>query len=630
MLRRSTLNKRHAFGAVAIVAMVLGCSGCYGCESLVAPALDHDQLDGATLSAPATATAGQIITLDATGSAVLGGEGTRTTTCPQMVRFFRRLPSGEFDFIGKRGSPTLGYATKGQICSVATGATLRFKVPPGSQPGTAVAEFAVDVTKFLTLPQTQGFAIPFPLASNAKAKVLVTTPPSAVVTPPNTGNSGSTGTGTGSGSGSSGSGGSGGSGGGSGTPQANQAPVARFFSSVDPSVQGDPIDLDARESFDRDGTITAYDWDYNGDGTFDETRTDGFGHTTAGSPGNRKIALRVHDDKGATSAVQTLDQLIVAPTTFTAGTFNSAFDVSVNTPFDVAVDNDVPGADVISLDSDDDGAFDDGQPAQTAGPGDTKPQFKGVQYAKGGFKRLAVMWAKSGSSDFTITTALVRVSPFENPPAIRAQAAAVRTRVSATLTPTSAIPVTRPKVSLNDTGVAVRGLVVRGRLKGKVRSKRKLPPGLKALTNADYAASFAGTVPRFPGSYGAPVGSGVLLARARRDPRTMVCLRVVQRSAENTRFTVLGATGRARGLRASGKFPPLLLDKKSRKTKAGRVTFTLSKGAPKALSPACRALVKRLPRRPQVAKLAAGLSGLLLGGAFVLVLRRRRLAEGDA
>ena len=57
----------------------------------------------------------------------------------------------------------------------------------------------------------------------------------------------------------------------------------------------------------------------------------------------------------------------------------------------------------------------------------------------------------------------------------------------------------------------------------------------------------------------------------------MVCLRVVQRSAKTTRFTVLGATGRARGLRASGAFPPLLLDNTSRKAKSGRVTFTLTK-----------------------------------------------------
>ncbi len=40
-----------------------------------------------------------------------------------------------------------------------------------------------------------------------------------------------------------------------GTGPANQAPVARFFARVDPAVEGQPIDLDARESFDRDGTI---------------------------------------------------------------------------------------------------------------------------------------------------------------------------------------------------------------------------------------------------------------------------------------------------------------------------------------------------------------------------------------
>src|SRR3954452_12685038 len=82
--------------------MVVGFSGCEGgCESLTGHGQTFQNFDGAQLVVPATATAGETIVLDARGSAVVGGEGTRAQSCPKMLRFYRRLPSGEFEQLGK-------------------------------------------------------------------------------------------------------------------------------------------------------------------------------------------------------------------------------------------------------------------------------------------------------------------------------------------------------------------------------------------------------------------------------------------------------------------------------------------------------------------------------------------------
>ena len=121
-----------------------------------------------------------------------------------------------------------------------------------------------------------------------------------------------------------------------------------------------------------------------------------------------------------------------------------------------------------------------------------------------------------------------------------------------------------------------------------------MPAGVRVLRNATFAANLTGTVPTLLTGLGTPVGKGVLLARAPRDRRTMVCLAVTQRSATSASFTVLGATGKARGLRASGGFPPLKFDAESLKSSSTKVTITVRPGKPKGLTKPCRALVRRL------------------------------------
>jgi hypothetical protein len=528
---------------------------------------------GAKLVVPASAAAGDTITLDASGSEIV----LPSTECPEIVRFFFFDPDKPIPVdtqpaaVIKVADSNSELVTENGVdhCRLIDG-KVRVKVP--ARPPSGKIAIGVDV-------ESLAGATSGPRANGPKRSVATET---MTVTQ------------------------------GGPVEPANKPPVARFFAVTDPSVQGHAIKLDATESFDPDGTVTGYDWDLNGDGNYDVISNDPMETVPdAGAPGNRRITLRVHDDKDAT-AEASIDQLVVGPTTFTEGTFGSPPEVAVNTPFDLAVNNDVTGADAITLDADSDGQFDDGLPSATADPAAAQPQFDGMQYATGGWKRVAVLWQDNAPpNEFTITTHLIKVTPFENPPprivappAQHAVAAKAGTQIAAKLSLSRVTPVTVGRLSLVSLGLKVRGLIVRGRLKGTVKVVRAkgrkgratVPAGVRVLRNADFAGSLTGTLPELPQGVGPPVGSGVLLARARGNHSTRVCLRVTQKSLTQTSFTVLGATGKARGLRASGGFPAVRLDAKSLKARSTAVKITVTGGRPKALPRACRALVKRLPR----------------------------------
>ena len=74
----------------------------------------------------------------------------------------------------------------------------------------------------------------------------------------------------------------------------NQAPVARFtYSPQNPQV-GDTVYFDASNSYDPDGSITDYYWDWDGDGSFE-----GYGKTathTFNEPGTYGVTLLVYDN----------------------------------------------------------------------------------------------------------------------------------------------------------------------------------------------------------------------------------------------------------------------------------------------------------------------------------------------
>ena len=78
---------------------------------------------------------------------------------------------------------------------------------------------------------------------------------------------------------------------------ANQPPVAQFTFSPASPQPGQWIQFDASASYDPDGTITSYQWDFNGDGIFDANGQVVFYQFTAA--GTYPVRLVVTDNEGA-------------------------------------------------------------------------------------------------------------------------------------------------------------------------------------------------------------------------------------------------------------------------------------------------------------------------------------------
>ncbi len=84
-----------------------------------------------------------------------------------------------------------------------------------------------------------------------------------------------------------------------GTP--NEPPeVAITYSPGTPRIN-QPVTFDASTSFDPDGRIVKYEWDFNGDGVFDQTTTEPVVTHTYSTSGSKSVTVRATDDEGATS-----------------------------------------------------------------------------------------------------------------------------------------------------------------------------------------------------------------------------------------------------------------------------------------------------------------------------------------
>jgi PKD repeat protein len=78
-------------------------------------------------------------------------------------------------------------------------------------------------------------------------------------------------------------------------------PRAQFtFSPAAPNA-GEPVTFDASASQSGNGAITQYEWDWNGDGTFDETVTTPIVQHTFSDSGPRTVTLRVTNSQGRTA-----------------------------------------------------------------------------------------------------------------------------------------------------------------------------------------------------------------------------------------------------------------------------------------------------------------------------------------
>ncbi|MEZ6056154.1 MAG: DUF2341 domain-containing protein [Planctomycetaceae bacterium] len=132
------------------------------------------------------------------------------------------------------------------------------------------------------------------------------------------------------------------------------APAGPYF-----VTEGSTITLDASDSFDTDGTITLYEWDFNYNGTAFNVDATGahplFDATLLDGPLVRTVALRVTDDNGAVSMVVTtvVNVVNVAPTaTADSGTgFTTNEETPLTTSNVLLNDTDPGAADLLSVTS---------------------------------------------------------------------------------------------------------------------------------------------------------------------------------------------------------------------------------------------------------------------------------------
>jgi len=84
-----------------------------------------------------------------------------------------------------------------------------------------------------------------------------------------------------------------------GTP--NEPPQVGFTVSPSNPRINQPVTFDASSSFDPDGQIAKYEWDFNGDGLFDSTTTEPTVSYTYAASGAKSVTVRATDNEGATA-----------------------------------------------------------------------------------------------------------------------------------------------------------------------------------------------------------------------------------------------------------------------------------------------------------------------------------------
>ncbi len=85
--------------------------------------------------------------------------------------------------------------------------------------------------------------------------------------------------------------------------QSNASPRADFRTTPTTPDTNTPVLFDASGSKDPDGSIVKYEWDFNGDGRFDEVKTTPTTSRLFDRAGDWRINLRVTDNRGATGSI---------------------------------------------------------------------------------------------------------------------------------------------------------------------------------------------------------------------------------------------------------------------------------------------------------------------------------------
>ncbi|MDX6662439.1 MAG: hypothetical protein QOG09_541, partial [Solirubrobacterales bacterium] len=93
----------------------------------------------------------------------------------------------------------------------------------------------------------------------------------------------------------------------------NQAPTAAFTATPSSPATGDEVSFNASTSSDPDGSIAKYEWDLDGNGSYEtDGGTSSDASTSYDTPGTRTVSLRVTDDDGATATSSQQVEVVAA------------------------------------------------------------------------------------------------------------------------------------------------------------------------------------------------------------------------------------------------------------------------------------------------------------------------------
>ena len=105
------------------------------------------------------------------------------------------------------------------------------------------------------------------------------------------------------------------------------APTAAFAILTDPAIAGSPVSFDASSSFDSDGTVARYDWDLDGNGSYEtNTGASPFATKTYPNTGTVVVRVRVTDDQGGQGTSSHALAIKPAPDTTGGGSGGSGSD----------------------------------------------------------------------------------------------------------------------------------------------------------------------------------------------------------------------------------------------------------------------------------------------------------------
>ncbi len=93
----------------------------------------------------------------------------------------------------------------------------------------------------------------------------------------------------------------------------NDPPIVTLSANPISSIAPLLVDFTAN-AYDTDGVITIYEWDLNGDGTFEITDTTSTVSYTYSSPGTYKAKVQVTDNNGAQAVSNAIDITVSAAT----------------------------------------------------------------------------------------------------------------------------------------------------------------------------------------------------------------------------------------------------------------------------------------------------------------------------